>query len=294
MRSELEAMPAKPKLAIASWTAALCAALQPARKRPSQRPTAPRCLAALLAIAWIAAASSAIAAPAPDIASITPDLIVPPMETGEPAPGRRVRQVHPDHADTEVHHALYLPTDWKPGRKYPVIVEFAGNGPYSNKFGDISTGRVEGSKLGYGISAGQGFIWVCLPYLNNAGDANVTRWWGDPPTYNPQPTIDYTAKTLDLQAIWGRSEEGRPRRLFPRRHRLQLPRPSRQRDCKALARLHPLFPLRWSQDPLALHGRRSRLGHGTIETPERPPPVHLPRRREPDEFRESPAREGLH
>ena len=34
-----------------------------------------------------------------------------------------------------------------------------------------------------------------MPYLNEKGDANVIRWWGESPTYNPQPTIDYCVKT---------------------------------------------------------------------------------------------------
>ncbi len=196
MRPTPRTKPSVRELAIASWTAAVCAAMQPSQTRPSRRPTEIHNLAALLASAWIAAASSTIAAPAVDIAAIPPDLIVPAMADGRPAPGKRVRQVHPDYAETDVHHALYLPTDWRPGGNYPVIVEYAGNGPYNNKFGDISTGRVEGSKLGYGISAGKGFIWVCLPYLNEVGDANVTRWWGDAPDYNPRPTIDYCRKTV--------------------------------------------------------------------------------------------------
>ena len=33
----------------------------------------------------------------------------------------------------------------------------------------MSTGRVEGSQLGYGMTAGERCIWVCLPYLNAAG-----------------------------------------------------------------------------------------------------------------------------
>lgn len=133
---------------------------------------------------------------ATDISTVKPDLTVPAMTSGKPEAGARVRQVHPDYAKTDAHHALYLPTDWTPDKTYPVIVEYAGNGPYSNKLGDVSTGRVEGSNLGYGMSGGKGFIWLCLPYLNNDGDANVTQWWGDKPNYNPAPTIDYCRKTV--------------------------------------------------------------------------------------------------
>jgi hypothetical protein len=72
--------------------------------------------------------------------------------------------------------------DWKPGRRYPVIVEYAGNGNYANKYGDVSTGEVEGSKLGYGISGGNGFIWICLPYVNTLENKNqpTGRIDGDP------------------------------------------------------------------------------------------------------------------
>lgn len=135
-------------------------------------------------------------APVLDIRDVEPDLEVPPMLEGKPEPGKRVRQVLPDYSQTAVYHALYLPTDWRPDRRYPVIVEYAGNGGYRNSFGDESSGRVEGSKLGYGISAGKGFLWICLPYLDNAGQANVLLWWGDSPTYDAAPTVEYCKRAV--------------------------------------------------------------------------------------------------
>ena len=133
---------------------------------------------------------------APDMRAVKPDLAVRPLSEGKPAAGRRVKQTHPNWKDTEVYHVLYLPRDWKPGKRYPVIVEYAGNGPYKNKFGDVSPGHPEGSKMGYGISGGKGFIWVCLPYLDNAGTANVTRWWGNAPEYDAGPTVAYCKKAV--------------------------------------------------------------------------------------------------
>ncbi len=133
---------------------------------------------------------------APDIHTVKPDLVVPPLSGGKPAPGRRIKQTLPQWQDSKVYHVLYLPTDWKPDSKLPVIIEFAGNGPYKNRFGDVSTGHPEGSKMSYGISGGEGFIWVCLPYLNNTGTANVTKWWGDAPKYNAGPTINYCKKAV--------------------------------------------------------------------------------------------------
>ena len=133
---------------------------------------------------------------APDIRTVKPDLVVPPLSHSKPAAGRRVKQTLPEWQDSKVYHVLYLPPDWKSDTKLPVIVELAGNGPYKNRFGDVSTGHPEGSKMGYGISGGEGFIWVCLPYLNNAGTANVTKWWGNAPKYNAGPTVDYCKKAV--------------------------------------------------------------------------------------------------
>jgi hypothetical protein len=102
------------------------------------------------------------------------------MTSAAPAPGRRVKQISPEYLGTEVYHSLYLPKDWRKGKRYPVIVEYAGNGPYRSEYGDVSTGRVEDSKLGYGISGGKGFIWICMPFVNSEARRNQTLWWGDP------------------------------------------------------------------------------------------------------------------
>jgi hypothetical protein len=115
----------------------------------------------------------------PDISSVPADLSVPELKEGTPGPGRRVRMAAEGFEGTNIYHALYLPTDWKPGDSYPVIAEYAGNGNYQNDFGDESTGRVEGSNLGYGISAGRGFIWLCLPFVDTERGENAIRWWGD-------------------------------------------------------------------------------------------------------------------
>jgi hypothetical protein len=149
------------------------------------------------AIIFLAGVFSAIGADnSRDIRSVAADLQVPTIEAGPAAPGKRVNEVLPEYANTKVHHVTYLPTDWRPGMTYPVIAEYAGNGGYKNKYGDITTGRVEDSNLGYGISAGRGFIWVCLPCLNDKGTGNVTKWWGNPPEHNPRATINYCRKVI--------------------------------------------------------------------------------------------------
>lgn len=122
-----------------------------------------------------------------DIDALPADLRTPPVTDGAPAPGKRVRQFLEEYEGSEVFHALYLPTDWQPGRKYPVIVEYTGNKYRS------SLGTVEECDLGYGISGGQGVIWVCLPYVNKAERKNQPTWWGD-----VQATVAYCKKTVSL------------------------------------------------------------------------------------------------
>ena len=117
----------------------------------------------------------------PDLSTVPPDLQVPEARATPPAPGGRGVQTTTGWAGTAVHHTLYLPTDWSAGRKFPVLVEYAGNGGYRNAFGDVSEGTVEGSRLGYGISGGRGFLWLCLPFVEGSegGKRNATKWWGD-------------------------------------------------------------------------------------------------------------------
>lgn len=104
---------------------------------------------------------------------VVTDLIVPAVTDEAPSPGARVRQFNKDYIGSKVYHTLYLPTDWKPDQKYPVIVEYAGN-----KW-RTSLGTVEGSSLGYGVTGGKGVIWICMPYVNQQEMRNQETWWGD-------------------------------------------------------------------------------------------------------------------
>jgi hypothetical protein len=128
---------------------------------------------------WAAEAPAAFALP--DLSSVPPDLVVPAARVVAPAAGERSVQVTAGWEGTAVHHTLWLPTDWMPGKKFPVLVEYAGNGGYRNAYGDESGGTVEGSRLGYGISGGRGFIWLCLPFVeaDETGRRNAVKWWGD-------------------------------------------------------------------------------------------------------------------
>jgi hypothetical protein len=116
--------------------------------------------------------------PENDIRSVPTDITPPAMTTGSAGPGLRVQQTTPGYGyPSTVYHTLYLPTDWQPGKKYPVIVDYAGN--YLGGTGDIPcTGNVENINFGYGITGGTGCIWVCMPTIGGSPLANQNTWWG--------------------------------------------------------------------------------------------------------------------
>lgn len=149
-------------------------------------------LAGLFSLAWSGPLSGA---ELPDIHTVPPDLIIPALTDGPPAAGKRCRQTIPEFATTKVYHVLYLPRDWQAGKKYPVIAEYAGNGRYTNRFGDVSLGWPENSRLGYGISGGEKMIWICLPYICGQGTdrSNTNLWWGD-----AQQTVAYCKAAMSF------------------------------------------------------------------------------------------------
>lgn len=132
----------------------------------------------------------------PDISLVPADITIPELSAGEPSAGKRVKQSLLGWSSLDTYHVLYLPTNWRSDQSYPVIVEYMGNGGYSNEFGDGTEGWPEESKMGYGIGSGRDFIWLCLPYLDGEGKAPVARWWGSPPDYNVGPTVAYAKKTV--------------------------------------------------------------------------------------------------
>jgi hypothetical protein len=103
-----------------------------------------------------------------------------------------VKQTLPGYEGTAAYHCVYLPTDWQPGRSYPVLVGFPGNGPYRNRYGDRSGGLPEHNPMGIGVSGGKGFIVVGLGYLDSRRNLAPTgTWWGDVPA-----TMRYTQEAV--------------------------------------------------------------------------------------------------
>ena len=106
----------------------------------------------------------------------------PEMTIGMPQPGNRVKIITPEYVGTDVHHSLYLPIDWQPNKKYPVMVEYTGNyDPFSG-----STGKVQDAHLGYGLCGLKGWIWVILPFIEKDHKQNAVKWWGA-----KEATIEY-------------------------------------------------------------------------------------------------------
>lgn len=137
---------------------------------------------------------------------LPPDLELPETTTGQPAPGKRVVHRLPAYTKTQVHHLLYLPTDWSKDKTYPVIIEYPGNGPFQNQLGDTCSGEIDSCKLGYGISEGKGVIWVSMPIIAKDHQQHQRKWWGD-----LEATVDYCKQTV---AMICKDFGGDPKQVF--------------------------------------------------------------------------------
>jgi len=127
-----------------------------------------------------------------DVHTVMTDIVAPPLTTGEPAPGRWVKQTLPSHTGTAAYHCVYLPEDWRPGKKFPLLVGFPGNGPFRSRFGDRSGGMPEDNPMGIGVSGGRGFVVLGLGYLDARKNLQPTgNWWGD-----VQATLAYTKEAV--------------------------------------------------------------------------------------------------
>jgi predicted esterase len=107
---------------------------------------------------------------------------LPAVTNDAPAAGKRVRVTAPGsgyEGNSNVYHTLYLPPDWEPGRKYPVIVEYAPN-LYPG-----FAGTPDDTHLGFYQSGGTGYIWASMPCIHEnstpgdkSDDYIATTWYG--------------------------------------------------------------------------------------------------------------------
>lgn len=115
---------------------------------------------------------------------------VPSIQPGPPAPGSRVRYQLAGDEHSAIYSLLYLPTDWKAGASYPVIVEYPGNIFFTP--GCYSTGLPDQCVIGYGMMKGRGAIWLSLPFVDRRAGNIAENGWG-----NPDDTADYAVRMVD-------------------------------------------------------------------------------------------------
>ena len=128
-----------------------------------------------------------------------------------PAAGVRFRELDPLYAaagNYELTHAIYLPSDWKPGGSLPVLVEYAGN-RYQGVGLDgrplILAGLHIEARMGYFLAgkpgsaaSGVGCIWVTLPFIrcdraapdDPARHREAEQWYGSEPGDHSAAAID--------------------------------------------------------------------------------------------------------
>ncbi len=119
-------------------------------------------------------------------------LLVPEMTEGPPQPGRRVRYRLPGD-DSEVYGAVYLPRDWAPDKRLPVIAEFPGN-VFFDARKCWSTGRPEQCVIGYGITRGHGAIWLSLPFVDRTAGTIAESGFG---SNDGDDTAEYTVRAIE-------------------------------------------------------------------------------------------------
>ncbi|AQQ72497.1 hypothetical protein SMSP2_02883 [Limihaloglobus sulfuriphilus] len=139
----------------------------------------------------------------PDTKEYRQFLHLPPMVNKKPAAGCNVKYQFEEFSGTGVYHSVFLPSNWQPGGKYPVIMDIPGN-PFEHYWGDISSGRPESSPIGYGVSNGKA-ICIGLPCISPDGNSHV-RALGD-----VKQTVAYMKKV----AVWvSREMGGDPARMI--------------------------------------------------------------------------------
>jgi hypothetical protein len=116
-------------------------------------------------------------------------LDVPDVEIGPPAAGKRVRYQLEGDAGTGIYSVLNLPEDWRPGKKYPVVVEYPGNIFFVPAC--YSSGLPDQCVIGYGMTKGRGAICLGLPFVDRASKSPVENSWG-----NPDDTVDHALRMV--------------------------------------------------------------------------------------------------
>lgn len=127
-------------------------------------------------------------------------LKVPQISNQKPKAGVRVKVVPKAYKNTGLYYSLYLPENYIPNKKYPVIVEYTGNKHAPTG----STGKVKDANLGYAIAKKIEAIWVVFPYVKKG--ESILNWWG-----NEEETIEFAMNNIkDICLNYG----GNPAEVF--------------------------------------------------------------------------------
>ena len=139
-----------------------------------------------------------------DISGIPEDLTRPDTLSDKSGPGKVfMDQIanrkffpngHPTSPNVLQGHAVYLPTNWEAGKKYPVIFEYLGNG--------VGVQSLRG--IGYGLAGGNDFIWVILPIVSAypATQSDVAVNWGNGNAISN--TVEYAKQAVkEVCEKWG-------------------------------------------------------------------------------------------
>lgn len=116
-------------------------------------------------------------------------LNVPEVVDDPPTAGVRARRKLPAYQHTDLTHVLYLPPDWQPSERFPVVVEYTGN-QFFHKFCH-SIGFCEQGHLAYGLARSGGYIGLTLPFVSEDGQREQANGWG-----SPERTIDYCLEAI--------------------------------------------------------------------------------------------------
>lgn len=115
---------------------------------------------------------------------------------GTPSADKRVWMTLAGYEETPTRHTLYLPKNWVAAKKYPVFVEYLGNG------GTVTTNPTHAT-MGQTICNRMDFITLALPFVaaNKMEDSNFqdANGWGDLPM-----TVAYAKAAIrDVCENWG-------------------------------------------------------------------------------------------
>ncbi len=126
-----------------------------------------------------------------DAAKMAARYRVPPILDEAPAEGKRTWRALEKYSGTSLKHVISLPENFDPAKKYPIIVEYTGNVYYNAYVFCHSTGYASQANMAAGLSRGEDYICLVLPFVSPDGLREQFDAWGD-----PEATVQYCLDAL--------------------------------------------------------------------------------------------------